>query len=74
MKKMLMAGVLAAVGSLLSGCTIISCEEDHVVRPPCVIYEYGYEPPCVVEVVPVPPCPPRPYWHGYYYHGYGRRW
>ena len=55
MKNMLLIGVLAAAASLLSGCVIISCDEDHVVRPPCVIYG----PPCdVVEIVPVPPCPP----------------
>jgi hypothetical protein len=69
MRRMLLIGGLAATASLLSGCMIIPCEEDHLVRPPCVIYG----PPCgVVEVVPVPPCEPRPYWHAYHY--YGRRW
>ena len=48
MKNMLLIGVLAAAASLLSGCVIISCDEDHVVRPPCD----------VVEIVAVPPCPP----------------
>ena len=71
MKNLLLIAGLAAVASLLSGCVIISCKEHHVVRPPCVIYS----PPCdVVEVVPAPACEPGPYWHGYYYHYYGRRW
>jgi hypothetical protein len=71
MRKMLLIGGLAAAASLLNGCMIISCEEHHAPRPPCVIYG----PPCgVVEVVPVPPYEPRPYWHEHYYYYYGRRW
>lgn len=69
MKKIVFIGVLAAAASLLNGCLIISCDEDHVVSPPCVVYD---SPCAVVEIVPVPPCPPRPYWHSH--HGYGRRW
>jgi hypothetical protein len=70
MRKLLLIGGLAAVASLLSGCMIISCGDDYVVRPPCVIYG----PPCgVVEVVPPPPCPPPPpHWHSHFY--YGHRW
>lgn len=70
MRKLLLIGGLAAALSLLGGCMIIDCDDDHMGPPPCVIYG----PPCgVVEVVPVLPCEPRPYWHGYYYH-HGRRW
>jgi hypothetical protein len=51
MKKMLLTGGLIAAAALLSGCMVISCDEQRLVRRPCVIGS----PPCrVVGVVVIP--------------------